>query len=557
MKRIIGLLAAGMVLITFQPAHSFDLTEQFDQKQQVSSTNLKTIGSVIVQDFMTQTNSDVGFVRVFKSFTAANGATVSATWADCLDLTDSATDQFCGKPNILKSGFSLQGVVIAPYCEKTSTAPCLKAIQVSQGGAPFVSAEFRKYSHQGRSVSGHQAESDLGLPAGFSSSLFSVDLPGWAGTYLAVKPLFLMGYGSSSAGPAKFFSKEFGLEVAPVIFKTVASARFVKMSEGSRDYSPDEEVRSWPDAFPVLAQTNIYASNFWGEDGRVARKANLPEDIRIRVVMKMPKIFPNWYFGQLENAIISTAPGIDSNTITIEADPANIQKIAFSSDLARAHAESTQSGERPFINLHLSPGNPFSISAFSESLPDSVNRSLANATAWRLGAGTSGVSSVSAGGTHSPELTKCLARFPNFGGMVTTNAPLFDSAIPKHINGYLDYQVSGLHFGPDGKTLNRGTYTLTVSSAFARCVYGLSNLPVSATVSVLGEGGETRAATTTVRESPDGILTIAAKGFTFSSPTVRVKFIQKAKATTTCVKGKVVKVLRGNSAKCPSGFKKK
>lgn len=558
MKRIIGLLAVTLALLSFQPAYGFDLTEQFDQMQQFTNTNLKATGSVIVQDAISATTSDVSSVRVMRSFELTPGRTIATTWAECLDLTENSSDKFCGKPNVLGSEFRMQAILIAPYCESSTTIPCLQSLKVSQNGAAFVTAKFDRYSHQGRNVSGNQAESDLALPAGVSSSLFSLDLPGSTVMSLAVKPLFQMGYGLSASSPSKFYTQAFSLEVAPVLYKAVSNASFVGFTQGSRAAYGFGEQTGWPDAYPFIPQTNSYSSKLWSENGRMAKKGNFPEGLRIRVVMKMPKDLPNWYFGQVDNAVTSIAVGSEYNTVTFEADPANIQKIAFVSELAKTTAGSPNVKEQPYSNYVMTPGNSYSISSFTEMTPSGVNRSLATASAWRIAAGSSGLLSATASGNQSPELTKCLAKFPNFGGMVTTNAPLFNSDMPKYVNGYLDYQVSGLHFAPDGVTPNLGTYTLAVPSALARCVYGLSSLPISASVSVFGEGGETRVATTTVKESADGILTVSAKGFTFSSPTVRVKFIQSPKVTKiTCVKGKVTKVVTGSSVKCPSGFKKK
>lgn len=558
MKKLIGALSIILTLLSFQPAMGFDATEQFDQMQEFVNTNTNVTGSVIVKDAMSATSSDISTVSVLRSFDLAPGRSVTTTWATCLDLTENPNDLFCGKPNVLKSEFKLQAVVIAPTCDSGASVPCLQSLQVAQGGKSFVTAKFDRYSHEGRAVAANQAESDLGLPAGVSTSLFSVDLPGWEGKSLAVKPLFKMGYGMTANSPKKFVTQAFSVEVSPVVYKNVSSASFVGFTQGSRAAYGFGEQTGWPDAYPVILQTSSYSSKLWSENGRMAKKGNVPTGTRIRLTMKMPKDLPNWYFGQVENSAVAIVPGSNFNTVTFEAEPASIQKIAFSSDLAKTASSSPGANQKPFANYTVSPGSSYSISSFLEMLPTNVNRSIATATAWRIAAGSETPLTSSAAGDQSPELTRCLVRFPNFGGMVATNAPLFDSDMPKYSKGYLEYQVSGLHFAPDGVTPNLGSYTLAVPSALARCVYGLSSLPISASVSVIGDAGETRVATTTVKESADGILTVSVKGFTFSTPKVRVKFIQNAKtANTTCVKGKVVKVLKGNSAKCPSGFKKK
>ena len=125
----------------------------------------------------------------------------------------------------------------------------------------------------------------------------------------------------------------------------------------------------------------------------------------------------------------------------------------------------------------------------------------------------------------------------------------------------------------------RGTYDLALKSATARCLYGFTNAPVSATIEVQSTDGSTQLATTLLREK-DGWLYLSASGFTFSSPTIKVKLTQDALAvmapapapstpaatvakptvnrvTITCVKGKTTKKVSGTKPVCPSGYKKK
>jgi hypothetical protein len=101
------------------------------------------------------------------------------------------------------------------------------------------------------------------------------------------------------------------------------------------------------------------------------------------------------------------------------------------------------------------------------------------------------------------------------------------------------------------------------------------------------EGGQQNISTTIVNEK-NGWIYLSAAGFTFSSPTLKVKLTQevsavvatptssakpsasaqagsstspvvvaKKKSTITCVKGKTIKKVSAVSPKCPAGFKKK
>jgi hypothetical protein len=108
-------------------------------------------------------------------------------------------------------------------------------------------------------------------------------------------------------------------------------------------------------------------------------------------------------------------------------------------------------------------------------------------------------------------------------------------------------------------------------SDYARCLYGFTNAPVAASISILSADGTSQIATTVLGER-DGWLYLSANNFTFSSPTLKVKLTQASapkappsapvqtgasKKTISCIKGKVVKKVTGANPKCPTGYKKK
>jgi hypothetical protein len=119
---------------------------------------------------------------------------------------------------------------------------------------------------------------------------------------------------------------------------------------------------------------------------------------------------------------------------------------------------------------------------------------------------------------------RCLTDKSQVLGVVATNAMVYEGVSPRFNNGFLDYRVAGLHLKPDGKTPVVGSYDLLIKSATARCLYGFTNAPISATVSITGTG-DLRVATTLVSER-DGWLKLAANGFTFSEKRIRVAMSQ-------------------------------
>jgi hypothetical protein len=137
--------------------------------------------------------------------------------------------------------------------------------------------------------------------------------------------------------------------------------------------------------------------------------------------------------------------------------------------------------------------------------------------------------------------------------MVYTGEP------PTFADGFFSYEVAGMHYLPDG-SLALGTYDLVIADSVARCLYGFSNAPISATVSVAENDGSENVATKTASDS-NGCLHVAAYGFTFSNPVIKVELTQKGFhlkiATIACVRGWAIKKVRGFRPTCPTGFHRK
>ena len=145
-------------------------------------------------------------------------------------------------------------------------------------------------------------------------------------------------------------------------------------------------------------------------------------------------------------------------------------------------------------------------------------------------------------------------------GLVTTNSNAYIATPPIFENDELTYKVASPHFDSRGE-VQIGSYDLAIRSDIARCIYGFTSAPVSATLSVLYENGETVKATQSVGER-GGWLYLSAKGFTYSAPTLRVKVTQQVasvsptRKTISCVKGVKLKKVTAVKPTCPKGYKK-
>lgn len=186
--------------------------------------------------------------------------------------------------------------------------------------------------------------------------------------------------------------------------------------------------------------------------------------------------------------------------------------------------------------------------------------------------------------TMGPDGTSdaCYQNTSNLSGFVSTNATQYLSGPPvfNKSEESLDYKVAAPHYLPNGKEF-LGTYNLIINAQVARCLYGFTNAPIQANVSVTSADGQSRVATTSLTEK-DGWLKLSANGFTFSSPVVKVKLSQEKavilptptpepsatpapvakpatvkKSSINCVKGKMTKKVTAVNPKCPTGYKKR
>ena len=155
--------------------------------------------------------------------------------------------------------------------------------------------------------------------------------------------------------------------------------------------------------------------------------------------------------------------------------------------------------------------------------------------------------------------------------IVTTNASDFLSTSPTFDEKTQEiiYTVAAPHLLPNGEVF-KGSYELIIRSDTARCLYNFSSAPLKASIQVTSaDNGEQIAVTNMVEKN--GWLYLTAKGFTFSTPKLKVSLSQeqaviapkeevpkktKALVTVTCTKGKKTRYIEGIRPKCPKGYKK-
>jgi hypothetical protein len=310
----------------------------------------------------------------------------------------------------------------------------------------------------------------------------------------------------------------------------------------------------------------------WVESQICVQGTDFSAGTRAALSLKMNNALTGFLFGRMKNVDLDLKPlSASTNLLRVEADPIDVPKIyayVAKSELTkypkiveywkirRQQLASTDFTSSQTIDTGPSPEWALNDFLAFEALVKSGDLVT---SIWRFG--------TQAGfGTGS----KCFDDKTKLQGLVTTNAPTYVPNPPLFDKGELVYKVAGAHHLADGTTVFKGTYDLALRSDFARCLYGFSKAPVQAKISIIATDGSTQdVATESVHEdSARQWLYLIARNFTFSSPTIKVKLSQPATSTTPisnsakqlaikCVKGKVMKTIKGINPKCPLGYKRK
>jgi len=469
------------------------------------------------------------------------------------------------------SGFdAFDALSVLNPCLSGTPQPCVKSLSIidSKGGIHKASLV--------RTVDApiFPSEATVNLPQGGSTSLWQVsDLDGikdYAVTYYIQSQYY------KNSGDGKFAPKTFSAYIYPYKDKMISEATKRRYQE-----------TVYPDGhLGITGSGQVIGTNcIWTENGKCGVEQEFDAGVSAELTINVPNSLTGWLNGRLIDPEISVTPiGNSMNELTIRAKPADVPlayaEIPYSQTTDEmkqlyknnAHAMAGFS-VRDAVQVAGSFGFKY-MSAFQSLLGD---KAQLKSTSWNFG---------SLDGVVNGPQNNCLQSNTKILGLVTTNSMLYENTLPKFENGFLNYKVGGLHYNPDG-TAFKGMYDLIMRSETARCLYGFSNAPVSAEISVISVGGEKQVATTQLSESKDWVH-LSAYNFGFSSPTIQIRLEQKLqkptpttlpepaqspqpapsvsalstlttikKSTITCVKGKVSKKVTAVSPKCPAGFKKK
>jgi len=456
--------------------------------------------------------------------------------------------------------------LLLPVCKSAAEQWCIESVSIRKKDEP--ATKSAKFIRQVDSALVENAPGD-GLPGGSSISLWQAEgmqNSGGVDTYAVYVVL------KATKFPGR----------GPTFDQFTAMVLPYSETRGFKYERPFSEEMVLPNGSIRIGTRGSAGECAWTETGLCGLMEDFPNGVRASLTLRVSNLLTGWLMGRMADPLINVEPfDAEQNKISIDAEPVKVPKFYAVTDRSKASVAILESLPRnsDFSGVTNNLANESGAFRTIENWKD-----VAKDTAAGL------VSTWSATTIRSGFGSQCLADTTKLLGVVTTNAMVYEGTAPRFERETLNYQVGGMHFNPDGSVFE-GTYDLVMRKGTAQCLYGFNDAPITATVTVVEAGKEQRIETSSLQELGSGTekwLKLSARGFTFSSPTLKIKLNQDKPATAaptapnnssataagsgnpapavkapakrlsiSCVKGKVTRKISGVAPKCPAGFKKK
>ena len=330
------------------------------------------------------------------------------------------------------------------------------------------------------------------------------------------------------------------------------------------------------------------------ENGNCLLPAEFPAEYRFGITLRIGEKLSGWFHGRFSLPQVSITNWKQGQEISVEGEPVKVPALDFvvpmtdlspemlqqltdcRKDISCRGARGSESGVWQTGTNITHPNAMELMTGFNKIYQD---RATTTKTYWSFKNMFNHAGSINEG-----ILNECSSNAGSLAGLVTTNSLTYSSGPPvfDKASGSLIYKVSSPHFEANGDVA-RGSYDLVMRADVARCIYGFSSAPIRAEVSITSGDGSTQEVASELVSEKDGWISLSARNFTFSAPTLKVKLTQEkpkevtpppspsaspsastapiakkaAVKTLKCVKGKAVKIIKGANPKCPAGYKAK
>ena len=477
-------------------------------------------------------------------------------------------------------------------CDANPGTACVASFSViTAEGKEVIAKPLMKFPKNAKEFPGKVNPDGTGYAAGLASWIWRAegDGPGDEHDYLLTGNVDSVGQNRNKSWK-ELQSREFFFEAVPIFRENsplIKAPEKIMQKKVGRDYRE-------------ILTSNNETSCYANDDGVCLHRREFQPNTRLKISLQLPKFISGWLNGRLNKpAVTSNSFSANTDLVTVEAGPeenifagkwmnrSDIKDFSFKNSEIEKQFKGMFQGyyNRDNPNSLRDSGEEGAIDAYDLWAPYMGENAFAVNKTWTLS------------NARSNNPSNCVQKETGgIQGVVTTNASAYEATAPKYNkeNGTLEYRVAAPHFAPDGKTENIGTYGLAMSITLLKCLYGITNVPTSASVSITTNAGVERVATVALNQIGKWVF-LNAENFTFSSPTLRIKLNQTSSAATpstgtaevkkespapevkddkevaaakpaaatakkitiTCTRGKLIKKLSGTNPKCPAGYKKK
>jgi hypothetical protein len=459
--------------------------------------------------------------------------------------------------------FSVNYAAQLPECKTLESVDCIKNLYAIDGNGKRVEATFLRQVPSEVKY-GFASDTGKGLPKGEASTIWN--LPGISpvtDTFAVVASRKSDVYFDEKSG--KYPTFPFGdmlIAIYPVV--KVSNPGFDVNQIFTRDRNGDQI----PDYDLVpMSTTPTQGCVLVGKGECYLRKA-FPPGINFGTTVRLSQQPTGWIHGRMMNPSISLAKVGSAYELEVSAAPVSVPEVGGSATANQIVPGLLQRNDVLGGTAAPSPSGDESIRVLRLWLQILGDKAVAMPQTWFF---------RTLSGAEMQAANQCITGFSGIAGFVTTNSTTYSAGPPTFNKSTqsLDYQVAAPHLARDGSVF-KGTYSLVMRTDVARCLYQFTNAPIKATISVVSESGQDNSIATETVVEKDGWFSLSANGFTFSSPTLRVKLTQETpptaaassskpatakpaapkRVTITCKRGKTTKKVSGTAPTCPSGFKK-
>lgn len=499
--------------------------------------------------------------------------TINSNVAFCKSLEDSE----CIKPGLI-----LDVRALFDQCTSDSDRDCIVSFGATKSDGTKLKGELKEVLASRSAFAGDPRQ---GIPDGAGASIWTLKDGNTSQDYALVAGLELRVNGAAESRAAGNDSRVSRVKMISALqpVELLNSPQYREVTQQVVDGIRTGNASSIGECFVVA-------------NGKCALNKAFDTSINFDLTVRMSKGVPGWMVGRIQDFKLGskTLPDQDGFEMTISGNPSKVGAvIAWSKwkdttpEIRSLYAQGVdghqwrpgkqvteelliQDGESRTILTYINEAGERSIRHFNAWLPLISDKATAMRTRWNL-------QTVE---DRSGQYDQCSAG-KGLVGVINSNASVYSDGPPtfNKATGTLEYKVAAPHYTSDGTTKHIGSYDLTMRSDVARCLYGFSDAPITATVAIESDGGTNIISTESVSEK-DGLIKLRASGFTFSSPTIKVRLSQAGTTPTpsatptpsptpalkkptgsaakkiTCVKGKQSVKVSVTKGRCPAGFKK-